>query len=110
MKEHFLVRAMHHYATDWESPFCRHVYETELTSVRLNFVYLHFWLCNYHFNRPVKDVEAFIDKLGESKHNIYRASAKLRTIKKLEDRMVGSEHVLTYTNSHDDSIHEELKR
>ena len=57
---------MHHYATDWESPFCRHVYETELTSVRLNFVYLHFWLCNYHFNRPIKDVEAFIDKLGES--------------------------------------------
>ena len=33
MLEHFLVRAMHHYATDWDSPFCKHVYETETTSV-----------------------------------------------------------------------------
>ena len=57
MREHFLVQALHHYATDWESPFCKHVYETEVTSVRLNLVYLHFWLLNYHMKSPIKNFD-----------------------------------------------------
>jgi len=76
MNEHFLVKAMHHYATDWESPFCNHVYETEATSVRLNFVYLHFWLCNYHMKRPLREDATINEKIAQSKHNLARFSAK----------------------------------
>ena len=44
---------------DWESPFTNHVYETEVTSVRLNMVYLHMWLLKFHLGRPLKD-KAFV--------------------------------------------------
>jgi len=61
IKEHFLIRAINHYATDWQSPFTNHVYETEFTSVRLNMVYLHIWLLNFHLSQPFKD-ESFVAK------------------------------------------------
>ena len=44
MQEHFLIRAIHHYAMDFDSPFSEHVYDTEVTSVKFNFCYLHYWL------------------------------------------------------------------
>ena len=55
MQENFLVRSLHHYGLDWDSPFTRHVYETEVTSVKLNMVYLHMWLLKYHLTHPFKD-------------------------------------------------------
>ena len=53
--EHFTIRAIDKYSTDWESPFARHVYETEATSVRLNLVYMHLWLLRFHLRRPLKE-------------------------------------------------------
>ena len=55
MKENFLIRSLHHYGMDWESPFTNHVYETEVTSVRLNMVYLHMWLLKFHLGQPLKN-------------------------------------------------------
>ena len=59
MSGHFLLRALNHYSMEWSSPFSKHVYETEVTSVKLNFVYLHMWLLNYHLARPFRD-ESFV--------------------------------------------------
>ena len=77
MKEHFLVRAMNHYSMDWESPFSKHIYETEVTSVRLNMVYLHMWLLKFHMNRNLKPDKDF---LGEeiNKDDHYEARSNIQ--------------------------------
>ena len=83
-----------------------------MTSVRLNFVYLHFWLLNYHISRAkFKDPDFVKAQLKESPvHNQARAKIDASNVSQLQDRLVAREHVLTYTNSFDDAIHEELKR
>ena len=72
LPENFLIRSLHHYATDWESPFSKHVYDTEVTSVRLNMVYLHMWLLNYHLGRPLKDKDFVKAEIKDSHHNLDR--------------------------------------
>ena len=107
---HFLIRALHHYATDWESPFTRHVYETEVTSVQLNMVYLHMWLLNYHLGRPFKD-RAHVDaELRASPDNKARTKIDRYAAIDLQRYLIHKEHVKLYTNTFDDMIHEELKR
>lgn len=72
MQENFLIRSLHHYAMDWESPFSKHVYDTEVTSVKLNMVYLHMWLLKFHLGMPVKDVNFIKAECKDSHHNLDR--------------------------------------
>ena len=76
MQENFLVRCLHHYGLDWESPFTKHVYETEVTSVKLNMVYLHMWLLKYHLNNPFKDKAYIKEQMLLSRHNAPRTKVR----------------------------------
>ena len=110
MQEHFLVRAVNHYATDWEAPFVNHVYETEVTSVQLNFVYLHLWLLKFHLGRPLKDKIEVNKEIKGEKLLQPRVKVNPKNIRTLIDRLIKHEHVNVFTNTFDESIHEELKR
>ena len=111
MQEHFIVRAMHHYCVDWESPFTKHIYETEATSVRLNMVYLHMWLLKYHLNNSVlKDSDFVKEEIKSDWNNKARTKINSDHVYDLQQRLIKQEHVKVYTNSFDDAIHEELKR
>ena len=48
MEGHKTLRAIQHYASDFESPFAADVFSTEHTSIKLNMIYLHSWLMTYH--------------------------------------------------------------
>ena len=59
---HKTLRAIQHYATDFESPFAKDVYSTELTSIKLNLVYLHAWLWTYHTRHRVPPPQEYMEK------------------------------------------------
>jgi len=50
---HVPLRALSHYVNDFEGPFQKEVYETELTSIRCNLMYSNVWLWQHHlmYNR-----------------------------------------------------------
>ena len=45
---HYTLRALIHYASDFESPFAEQVFSTQQTSIKLNLIYLHAWLLEHH--------------------------------------------------------------
>ena len=48
---HKILQAIHVYATDFSSPFAEEVFSTQQTSIKLNMVYLHDWMLQYHLSR-----------------------------------------------------------
>lgn len=93
MQENFLVKSLHHYGMDWESPFTKHVYETEVTSIKFNLVYMHMWLLKYHLKRPLKDKDFVKEEIKSSVHNEARTKTKLSNVSKLQQRLIMNEHV-----------------
>jgi len=73
-------------------------------------VYLHLWLLNFHLANPLKDTNLITAECKLDQNNAERMKTNAGKVSELTQRLIKKEHVRVYTNTFDDSIHEELRR